>query len=217
MIYLLAGSNLEEKNKQKESILINAKKDSAFSLVTINDVDYKNEAINELMGSKTIFNEKLIVYLDNILEKKENLDFVYSKLNKLNESENIFIFNETKISKDLENKFKKSGAIIKIYDLKVFKKNGYNIFAITDALEKRDRKQAWILLQYLLSTGAEPEAITGMLFWKVKTMVVQKRYGKFSENELKKLSSAITTLYHDAHKGLIDFEIGLEQLILKKI
>jgi len=40
---------------------------------------------------------------------------------------------------------------------------------------------------------------------------------KFSRRELEHISSGLVSLYHDSRRGIVDFEIALEQFVLEKI
>ena len=79
-----------------------------------------------------------------------------------------------------------------------------------------------------------PEEIHGILFWQVKSIVLASRtksateaglnpfvYSKaksfaenFNQQELDKILEDIVRLYHDAHRGLHDFETAMEIFIL---
>ena len=92
-----------------------------------------------------------------------------------------------------------------------------NVFSITYAFEKRDKKTAWSILQKLFEAGIEPENLIGILFWKVKTMLADKKFSKWSEAELKNISAKIIAIYHDGHRGMLDTSIELEKLILETL
>jgi hypothetical protein len=110
----------------------------------------------------------------------------------------------------------------------------FNIFSLADALGERDRKKLWVLFQFALRQDISSEELAGVFFWQLKSMVVSretknaneagvspyvfqksKRYNKnFSPEEELRMASKIVVLYHNAHRGLVDFEKGLEKFIL---
>jgi hypothetical protein len=91
-----------------------------------------------------------------------------------------------------------------------------NVFNIADNFSKKDKINAWILYGEAISTGVAPEEISGILFWKIKSMVLTgSRF--FSIDELKNRSSQLVSIYHKSHKGELDFTIGLEQFILSSL
>lgn len=97
------------------------------------------------------------------------------------------------------------------------KKEKGNVFSITYAFEKRDKKAVWINLQKFLSEGIAAENLIGVLFWKVKTMLAENRPGKFTGQELKNISARLIAVYHDGHRGLVDMPIELEKIILETL
>ena len=91
-----------------------------------------------------------------------------------------------------------------------------NVFGIADAFSNRNKIEAWILYREAVSQGIPPEEISGIIFWKIKTMILSGSKF-FSLDELKNNSSELVSLYHNAHRGESDFVIGLEQFILNSL
>src|SRR3989344_8188381 len=48
----------------------------------------------------------------------------------------------------------------------------FNIFALTDAIGARKKRDAWVLYQKALAAGMAPEEIFFKLVWQAKTMLV---------------------------------------------
>ena len=110
----------------------------------------------------------------------------------------------------------------------------FNIFALTDALGARKRKEAWILYRKALSAGLSAEEIFFKLFWQVKSMLIASRtknvgetdmkafpYNKaksflknFKPSELEKLSESLAISYHRARRGESEVEMLVEKLLL---
>jgi len=114
-----------------------------------------------------------------------------------------------------ERKYKKY-AIIKKFINKEVKRISNNIFRITDAFAEQNKIKTWILYSQAIEAGIPPESISGMLFWKIKTMILNGNK-IFPLDILKKQSSRIVSLHHRAHRGETDFIIGLEQFILNSL
>lgn len=113
----------------------------------------------------------------------------------------------------------------------------FNPFALGDALIMRDKQKLFSLLHDAYRHDLPPEEISGMLFASVRGMRIvgkvktageadMKPYpfqkakaglSKWSEKDLENVSRAMVLLYHDAHRGLCDFVLGLEKLILTKV
>src|SRR3989338_8034359 len=118
----------------------------------------------------------------------------------------------------------------------LFDKKGreFNIFALTDALCTRKRKESWILYQKALSAGLTPEEIFFKIVWQVKSMLIASRtkdvgetdmkdfpYNKaksflknFKSGELEKLSEDLVIGYHLARRGEAEIETLVEKLLL---
>lgn len=110
----------------------------------------------------------------------------------------------------------------------------FNPFALGDALIARDKQKLFSLLHDAFRHDLPSEEISGMLFASVRGMRIvgkvktateadMKPYPfqkakaglkKWNENDLDKVSRELVMLYHDAHRGLRDFSLGLEKLIL---
>lgn len=113
----------------------------------------------------------------------------------------------------------------------------FKIFDLADALGARNKRSLWALYRQAIDAGKVPEEIHGILFWQAKSMVLAARtrtaseaglnpfvFGKaqsyaqnFSPAELDAVLEQLVTIYHDAHRGIHDFETALEVFILEKI
>ena len=59
------------------------------------------------------------------------------------------------------------------------------------------------------------EEIIGVLFWKIKDMLLKKNFGKFSENELKNSALRLSYLLPEARKKGYDDESVFERFLLE--
>ncbi|MEI7689067.1 MAG: hypothetical protein WCI91_02675 [Candidatus Nomurabacteria bacterium] len=209
MIYILLGEDSKNKNLYIKEIT------KGGEILSIAGNDLNRELIMSYASNINLFSETPSVLIDNILSKEEivfsNEDFEFLK-----ESKTIFLFKEDKMLALQQKKYNKY-ADIKIFENKkstpVLK---FNIFSITDAFSNRDKITTWILYRNGLNSSLEPEAIAGVLFWKIKTMILNGSK-IFSKEELKKQSSQIISIYHKAHRGELDFSVSLEQFILSSL
>jgi hypothetical protein len=91
-----------------------------------------------------------------------------------------------------------------------------------------------LLYQQAVRHDVVPEELHGILFWQVKSMLLAtlskdakesglnpfvyskaKNYAKnFTLDELKKISSQLVAIYHQAHRGEVDFDLALEKFFL---
>lgn len=139
------------------------------------------------------------------------------------ESSHTFIFEEEKLLKrETDIVAKAGGKVEKIETVK--KTQGFDPHGLTFALGSRDKKKLWLGLAAALGEGEKPEAIAGLLHWKVRDMLARQSFsggglsknapGKYSKEEMKSLSRNLISLYHDSHRGLGDLELLLERFAL---
>lgn len=97
----------------------------------------------------------------------------------------------------------------------------FNIFALTDAIGARKKRDAWVLFQKALASGMVAEEIFYKLVWQMKTMLIAQNtqsvsetdmkpfpYNKakgflknFKAGEIEKLSLSLVLGYHQARRG----------------
>lgn len=119
-------------------------------------------------------------------------------------------------------------------------KEKYNPFAICDAIAEKNKLKAWALLQKAILLGVSAEDVFWKVNWQIKNLLLIKKLSQvpridiakesglhsfvvkktlwsiknFSEEELANFSSQLVDLYHNARRGLTDFEVGLERLLI---
>ena len=111
----------------------------------------------------------------------------------------------------------------------------FNIWALTDAIGARKKRDAWVLYQKALAAGMVPEEVFYKLFWQTKTMLVASRtksaeeadmkpfpYNKaksflknFKPGELETLSENLVLGYHAARRGEGEIETLVEKTLLR--
>lgn len=125
----------------------------------------------------------------------------------------------------------KSGGVVS----NAFKNNDFpSLFLLADAIGMRDKKKAWQLYREAIDRGVPTEEIIGTLFWQMKMILLAiqttsanaagvkdfpyqkaKRFAAhFTLEEAAALSHELISIYHDAHRGVVDPEIALEKVML---
>ena len=222
MIYLFCGDDVKNKYENYEKFIKSPPAGRAgmfpgtesTETFFIGKNDFDPVQTESFYSGSGLFFTKCVVVFTNIFEKEETLDFVLSKLNLMGESENNFIFLEGKLNKPVLDAFKKARAEINIFELLKEKKEKYNNFLLTNAFEQKDRLHLWIYFRQALEKGAAMEELTGILFWKVKDMILKKDFRKFSETELKNFAGKLSYLLPEARKEGKDAESVFEQFLL---
>ena len=209
MIYILVGGDTKNKGNYIKELTKNS--ESFF----VREEKMDRALLMSYCYNVNLFNVSPSIIMENVLNDDE-INLKVDDLKFLKKSETIFIFKEDKLLKTLQDKYKKYAEIKSFEEKKAFTKEKFNIFGITDAYTRKDKIGAWTLYNEALNEGVEPEAIAGVLFWKIKTILLSSPSGK-TKDDLKKQSSDIVSLYHMAHKGELDLSIGLEQFILTSL
>lgn len=111
----------------------------------------------------------------------------------------------------------------------------FNIFALTDAIGARKKRDAWVLYQKALASGMVPEEVFYKLVWQAKTMLIAQNtksvaetdmkpfpYNKakgflrnFKPGEIERFSENLVLGYHRARRGEGEIETLVEKTLLK--
>jgi DNA polymerase III delta subunit len=210
MLYVFHGSDIT-KSAEKARVVANslrAKRHDATFIEIIAD-QWSPVAIEENLGGQGLFSSKYIVFLNRVTENADAKEVLPDFVSAMNKSANIFILLEGKLNADLKRAVEKDAEKIVLTDAieKAGTKEGFNIFALGDALEKRDGIRAWKLYRTAIDSGIAPENIVGTLFWQVKR--------NYSKTKSESLMKELMTLYHDGHRGLVDMELGIERMLIR--
>ncbi|OHA91570.1 MAG: hypothetical protein A2758_00465 [Candidatus Zambryskibacteria bacterium RIFCSPHIGHO2_01_FULL_49_18] len=110
----------------------------------------------------------------------------------------------------------------------------FNIFALTDAIGRRNKREAWMIYRKALASGMVAEEIFYRIFWQIKIMLLASKtksadeadikvfpYNKAKSNlknfttlELTNLSTNLVQGYHEIRRGNKEMETFLEKTIL---
>lgn len=209
MIYVLTGDDTKSKSEYIRGLTVG--RESFF--VSISNLS--RDLIMSYATNISLFGETPVVILEDVL-REESFILDDPDLKLLKDSNTVFIFKEDKLTALEQKKYKKYGEVKIFESKKDLPPQKFNVFSVTDAFARRDKVSTWTLYLQSISSGVEPEALAGILFWKIKNMILSGSK-TFSKEELKYQSSNIVSLYHKAHRGDKDFPIGLEQFILSSL
>lgn len=241
MFYFLYGEDKDGARKKAHELIDSLiKKRPNASFFKVDSGSFSIGKLEEMIGGQGLFENKQIVFFDGVLEDKETKGAILEKIKEIAESPNAFVFLEGKLDKATVGKVEKKAE--KVQEFKFTGSEGknkeskekFNTFSLADVFGRRDKKNLWTLYQEALSQGVAPEEINGVLFWQLKSMIVagrskdaqesglnpyvfqkSKSFARnYTEEEMKKLSSALISVYHDSRRGIHDFDIALERFIL---
>ena len=205
MIYILVGNDTKKKSVYIKTLA------KAREVLALDGANISKDLLLSYASSVSLFGESQIIILDNIITKGE-LILSNEDLGIMQNSPTIFVYIEDKLLVANEKKYKKYADIERFEEKTQGKKPAFNTFVIADAFGRHDKVGAWINYREAIDSGILPEPISGILFWKIKTMMLAK-----PTPLLKKQSGELVSLYHRAHRGECDFVIGLEQFILSSL
>ena len=174
--------------------------------------------IESLYSGSGLFFTKCAVIFENIFANEvgeETRDFVLEKLELMGQSASSFIFLEGKLNKPILDAFKKTHSEINIFELPKAKKEKFDNFLIANAFSQKDKLNLWIYFRQAMDRGVIMEELIGVLFWKIKDMILKGNFGKFKESELKNFAAKISYLLPEARKEGRDAEAVFEQFLLE--
>lgn len=213
MIYLFSGDDAKNKLAAYEKFVKSIPKSTETFFVSRNDFDrVQTESFYSGAG---LFFAKCAVIFSNIFDREETRDFVLEKLPLMQESKNDFIFLESKLNKPILDAFKKAGSEVNVFELPKEKKEKFDNFLVANAFGQRNKLNTWIYFRQAMDRGVGMEELVGVLFWKVKDLLLKNNFSNFSSTELKNFASRISYLLPEARKQGLDAESVFEQFLLE--
>ncbi len=213
MIYLFSGDDTKTKYRDYEKFIKTASRGT--EIFNINRNNFDRAQIESLYSGSGLFFNKCLILFSDVFEREETRDFILKKLDLISGSQNDFVFLESKLNKASLDAFKKVRAELNIFELPKEKKEKFNNFLLANALGDRDKLHLWIYFRQAMDAGVGMEELVGVLFWKVKDMLLKKDFKKFKEKELQDFSAKISYLLPQARKRGLDDEAAFEQFLLE--
>lgn len=235
MLYVLHGQDFKAM-REKQHSLIDAlhEKRADAEVFVMDDENFSTSQLQEFIGGQGLFENKYIVTLDRCFLNEDAKSEIMDRIEEIAESPHAFLLVESEFKKKDRKTLIKYAQKVWEFEREEEQEDEYKIFSLTDAFGKRDTKEVWVEYQRAKNAGEAPEAIHGMLFWQVKSMMLAQStksaneasmssypYKKatqfsanFSEDELKKMSRELTTLYHEARRGVYELESAIEEFLL---
>ena len=169
------------------------------------------EELGGLASTQSMFGGAQTFLLVGALNSERQEEFL-DIAEPLADSPHTFIFEEEKLLKAPTVALEKAGAKIEVTKKAAAKERGFDPFGLTFALASRDKKKLWLGLTASLAAGEKPEAIAGLLHWKVKQEL--ERASGAKHESLINLSRQIVWMYHDSHRGAGSLDLLLERFAL---
>ncbi len=228
MFFLFHGTDTAKaRNVAQKNIVAAKKKHADAGFFKLNVENFSESKLDELIASQGLFFAKTLVFADHLCDEEETGEVLLGKIKDISTSPNFFVFLEGKLNKKELEKFKKyESENNKIEEFvkpekKLNKKEALalkgekiDFFEFANALGDKNKKELWTLYQDALAEKVPSEEVHGIFFWKVKKMLSDQQFRNYDSKKLKKMSSQLFNMYHEAHRGEIDFAVALERFIL---
>jgi hypothetical protein len=139
------------------------------TVTTCVDADHPIEEVQSFLEQQPLFSQVAPVVLDGVLTTYPDVLEIILK-----SSLDVYVV-EDSLSKDVLKRFVTHGAVVHTCKPSTVKKDTADVFAFTSWYEKKKKREAWVALIEAIEKGAAPEALHGLLFWKVKDLFQKKQ------------------------------------------
>ncbi len=218
MIYLFAGDDAKNKILNYEKFMRSLPGQAGINSTEIFFItrnSFNPPQVESFYSGASLFSPVSAVIFQGIFEHEETRNFILDKLKLIGDSLNTFVFLEGKLSKPNLDAFKKARAELNVFELPKEKKEKYDNFLVANAFANKDKLNTWIYFRQAVDIGVSLEEIVGVLFWKIKDLLLRKNFSKFTEEQLKNHAARISYLLPEARKAGLDAESALEQFLLE--
>jgi len=241
MLYVIYGTDIQKARKKAQGLSdVLQKKRPDASVSRLNQDNWSENGLDELISSVGLFVAKNIITLDGLLTGKDSSDYISSRLPDFKASEHVFILLEGKLTKEYLKKLEKNAEKIEEHSIKEgdsvgSAKKAPETFAFADALASRNKKRAWSIFQSLARDSVAAEEIHGVLWWQFKSIVLALQYPtakdaglnpyvyqkakgfatSWTRQELSSFLDELIRAYHVAHKGELDLMLKIESFCLR--
>lgn len=180
MLIFFYGNDIKKKKEERSSVLKNLKKQRPnSSFLHLDFLNISESKLNELIITEgSLFEKKNIILLTNIFYDKNFKKIFLNKIKDIADSNNAFILDEDEINDIDLIKIKKNS--FKFFDFSKKHKKKFNIFLLSNDLQKKKIKSLWVNYHLALENNIVPEQIFNNLFFGLKSLSITQ---KFPEKE----------------------------------
>lgn len=197
---------LYKKVPREEILEIILKKFPNHELIRFNGFSGDPTEIALEIESQSLFGGSRIIFLSDI--DREIWGDVIKALHHIPESTEVFWLEDSfpiALIKGIPKHL-----VIESKEKKIVEKS--KPFQIANQLPFAKKDQLWATYQQLLNDGHEPEAVFGILWWKLKDIAKKKTV---ISSTYKQTLHRFLSMYSEARSGETDMETGLEGLLLQ--
>jgi len=213
MIYLFSGSDVEKvRAKAFEWIAKARAKEPNLAYVRLSPEEITSPALLEAAESGGLFIQRLLVLLDNPLDKEAE-DVFEAHLDALVQSDNAIVVLAPKLAAAKAKKLVPRAK--KVYTFNVPLPAEIRAFnaGLVNALAAKNREKLWVEIHRALRAGDAPEMLHGLLHWKARDLM-EKESRIWSAEESRQLSLDLIRLLQGSRRGKLPLEESLEKFAL---
>jgi DNA polymerase III delta subunit len=213
MLYFFYGTDRDKARLALNKALEKAVKQA--DTLRITDAHSPADLEASLQGPGMFSKARVVVY-DSIVggENEDMRARLLDALEALRDSDEHFYILEGAVDAATRKQIEKYAETSEKFDAPKKEKDN-TIFALSNALQKGDRKALWVGLMREFSKGAAPEAVHGLLFWGAKRMF-SSAHGAQERVRAEHLIAKLAELPHEARRRGEDLEYSLERFVLTK-
>ncbi len=187
--------------------------------------------LNLAMGN-SLFGDKIVFLLEYPLANTKVRDDLEKNFSQLEESEQLFVVIEGALKAEQKKLWSKCS---RMEEFKAEAGESFNVFALGDAILKRDRKALWLIWSEARLLGIAPEELVGIIWWQLKSLRLagltssaeeagmkgfpyqksKRGLAKFAVEDPEKLSRSLIETYHQSRLGYLDLDMAMERWLLR--
>lgn len=213
MLHVVYGNDVDARTQALQKILAEY---AHIPTEAYDDTTFSPEHFMNTVHGFGLFEEAKVFIFKNILSSDLYEDQVIKFLRDMADSSHLFIFSDRELGTAMLKTVKKHTASCAECTLSKSKKEEYNIFTITNYLERFDKKNMWLELHKALENQNSFESITGILLWKLKSMMTGSRKFSKDQKELQNMYLSLIDVYHQSRLGADSFSL-LESWVLERV
>ncbi len=208
MITILVGKRTPEFEKKRTSILALFQKTNS---VEKRDARELGTAFDEIQTA-SLFGDKKLFILNGVLDDEETQKVFLEKVEHLATAPHDLLITTEKLLTAETKKLAPFAEIITVTE-KVSKIPSFDPFALASAFASGDKKKTWIMFQQVAHTSDEMEPTHGMIWWKLKDMMIKKN-SPFNQDQLNNMARQLVSVYHESRLGGLGMRERLEEFFL---
>ena len=210
MLHLYLGTDRDKARAKMGATIEKVAKKA--EIVRITDA-HTIEDLKAVLQGRGMFGGKRVLIFEGVCADPELCDVFLDSLERLAKSdEEVFIF-ESKPLADLRKKLEKHAETVEKFDAPA-KERDASVFAMANALRKRDKKALWVAYMREIAKDNAPEMIHGVLFWAAKDMLLKSGGDEATRTRASKLIATLAELPHTARRRGEPMEYALERFVL---